>query len=190
MKMNAGLTSSQDGPELVFGLVGPVGSDLGKLIKALKRELKNVDYSPVEIRLSKLLWDWRGNKALKDIKNNETKRINDHMKAGDRIRRETGMGDAMIRLAMGKIRDERANISGSADIPAARTAYILNSLKHPAEAETLRDIYGEAAIIISLYEPKHTRQKRLANAIAKSKMRNKSATDDKEAAKLVEKDET
>ena len=95
----------------------------------------------------------------------------------------------MIRLAIGRSATNALRFPAHLTNLAARTAYILNSLKHPAEAETLRDIYGEAAIVISLYEPKHTRQKRLANAIAKSKMRNKHATHDQEAAKLVDKDE-
>jgi hypothetical protein len=44
-----------DGPELVIGLVGAIGTDLAYVSESLERHLKAVGYSSSEIRVSHLL---------------------------------------------------------------------------------------------------------------------------------------
>ena len=46
---------AQEGPELVIGIVAPLGIDLDQLIKILKEELQRVRYQSTVIKLSGLL---------------------------------------------------------------------------------------------------------------------------------------
>ena len=57
------------GIELVFGFVGPTGVDLGKVFERLKSQLKAVDYTAVQIRLSELINPYLLGKAQRS--NNE-----------------------------------------------------------------------------------------------------------------------
>src|SRR5690349_13787739 len=84
------LISSQEykGPELFFGLVGAVGTDLGNVQSVLSRELQTVQYLPHEIRLSSLLKECEKYASLKDKDAEpEHSRITAYMDAGDDFRK-------------------------------------------------------------------------------------------------------
>ena len=88
-------------PELHFGLVGAVGSDLQKISRVLDKELKAVRYSSHEIRLSQLRASCHKYKNLKATHSGpEDVRIDEHMKAGDDLRRCSKRGDAVAHLAV------------------------------------------------------------------------------------------
>jgi hypothetical protein len=53
--------------------------------------------------------------------------------------------------------------------PLSRFAYILRSLKHPDEAHTLRDVYGERFVLIGAYADQDKNLDDLTAAIAHSK---------------------
>src|SRR4029079_17539468 len=46
-------------PELVFGIVGPIGVDIEAVIDALTEALKDVGYTPIQIHLTELIRDKR-----------------------------------------------------------------------------------------------------------------------------------
>jgi cytidine deaminase len=79
------------GPELVFGLVGAVGSDLRAVTRTLAAELERVRYKVEEIHVSSLLhqldrYSHLGNGGF----GSEYERIREHMKAGTELRSITG----------------------------------------------------------------------------------------------------
>ena len=155
-------------PELVFGLVGPLGVDLDSVIAALSEELSDVGYSTVVIRLSGFISSV-GNLDTELSEKSEDKRIETHMKAGTEIRRKTGWPDILALFAIARIREERQLRTEDANTPASKTAYVLRSLKHQAEIETLRDVYGDGFVTISVYAPKMVRRDALARQIARSR---------------------
>ena len=106
------------GPELFFGLVGAVGTDLRNVQDVLSRELQSVQYLPHEIRLSWLLKECDKYSYLKD-KDAEPEhlRIKAYMDAGDDFRQTSGRGDAVALLAMGKIRELRDEMVSDASKP-------------------------------------------------------------------------
>jgi cytidine deaminase len=53
----------QQGPELVFGRIGPLGVDLDQITQSLRDELKRVGYESTVIRLSGLLSQVKGLKS-------------------------------------------------------------------------------------------------------------------------------
>ena len=147
--------------ELVIGLVGAVGSDLKSVCEFLRDELADVQYESHIVRLSRLLHDIPRWKDLQSVIPEE-ERIRQHMDAGDGLRQVLERNDAMALLAVAAIKDLRA------DAEPGRTAYILDSLKHPAEVETLRDVYGRQFVLVSVYSPRDARLDRLAQLIADS----------------------
>ena len=158
--------AENSGPELFFALVGATGTDLGATSNLLKKHLVERDYRVCEIRLSSLLdklpVEFENPENFEDLK------IDNAMSKGTWLREKLG-GDAVARLGIWEIRKQRKGITGEIAKPASRTAYILRSLKHPDEAEALRNLYKDAFHVISVYEPQHLRLLRLGSAIQKSR---------------------
>lgn len=96
----------------------------------------------------------------------EAERITAHMDAGDSIRRQTNRNDAVAALAVGWICDFREREHDGREV--LNTAFVLNSLKHPAEVHTLRRIYRDRFVLISVHSPAEIRLSRLKEKIARS----------------------
>lgn len=171
-------------PELFFGLIGPAGTDLKIVFKVLRKSLLEVGYNvpKQEIRLSKLIEEL----IEKDFSNlPDDKRVDALMNEGTLIREAAGHGGAVALLALAGIdKIRRSEFQNSAE----RNAYILHSLKHPEEVETLRNIYGRFFFAISVYAPRESRVDALAGRITKSKHLNSTGAR-AEAERLIEKDE-
>lgn len=169
-------------PELVFGLVGPVGVNLDPVISVLTRQLKALNYTPKTIRLSKQIELFFGTNHSTE---SEDIRIEKLMDEGTRIREEGLRGDAVALLGIAEIKRIREEeLQGKEE----RNAYILRSLKHPHEVETLRNVYGKGFFLISVYSPRDVRVTALAERINKSQFGSGSNARSK-AEHMIERDE-
>ncbi len=183
-KGSIGSAPDRLGPELFVGLVGAVGTDLGKVNQSLTRSLAAVGYStvrvsqplgetglpPTSIRLAKLLHEIPKYKDLPTTPVDEY--INQHMIAGDDIRKLTGQDDALAVMAIIEILKERKDAQEKGKLVneiIPRRAYVLQSLKNPRELETLRDVYGDGFILLAAYSRHEARRDYLARRIAESK---------------------
>lgn len=171
-------------PELVFGLIGPAGTDLKSVFKALQKALNDVGYRVPkrEIRLSDLIQEIQG-KNYDNLPDGE--RVSELMTAGTHIRDCAGHGGAIALLAILGI--DRARRSEFDNAPE-KNAYILHSLKRPEEIETLRAVYGRGFLAISVYAPREARVDALAARITKSKHLDSRGAR-AEAERLIERDE-
>lgn len=168
------------GSELVFALVGPLGTDLESVSQKLEDALKSYDYGDNKFKLSEFIRQspsWDDSNLGKDNKYDEyITRLQD---GGNKIRKEYG-NDVLVILAIARIRDERwiynknnpkREFKSEADYakyPKRRCAYILSSLKHPDEVKILRKIYGSGFFLISAYSPIKDKVEFLTNKIYKS----------------------
>ena len=169
-------------PELVFGLVGPVGVNLDPLISVLTRELKALHYKAKTIRLSKQIESFFGTDHSAE---SEGDRISKLMDEGTNLREVSERGDAVALLGIAEItrvRDEELHGKPESN------AYILRSLKHPHEVETLRNVYGKGFFLISVYSPRDLRVTALAERISRSQYRSGGNARAK-AEEIVERDE-
>jgi hypothetical protein len=157
-------------PELVMSLCGAVGTDTTAVYDALASELRSVGYTPVLIRLSALMSELPGLEYLRDL-DGEDERISESQKAGNEIRRILKNGDAVVRLALSTIHSTRASLNTDADpmVPAERHCFIVSSLKRQEELGTLRKLFGQRALLVSVYEPRDQRVENLCRKIASSK---------------------
>ncbi len=116
-------------PELVFGLVGPLGTDLTLVASRLSDALAQVRYRSEVFRLSRLMREipkepWS---ILKDGPRDIE--IEEHIKAGNELRRALDRQDAVAMLGVGAIREYRDMELGDPNRPLAGFAAIFHSLK-------------------------------------------------------------
>jgi deoxycytidylate deaminase len=170
-------------PEIVIAFVAPSGTSRRDVSDAAARRLAYYGYESVRIRLSDYLAErvnLQGDEArFIDLRTPELQR------AGDEFRSDTGRADALAFVAVNEIRaarvepvepsgtlevpEEQEKVQHSPDEPVPRRAYLVWSLKHPREAETLRNIYQSRFLLISVYMPREQREDALAEKIAQSR---------------------
>ena len=120
------------GPELVFGLVGAIGTDLRHLATKLEQNLSTLKYKSVQIALSDLLHRFADKELL--ASQSRSDRYTALMDAGDHLRKQHDRKDAVAVLGIRAIaasRPEQREDDVGIVRPTMRTAYILRSLKTP-----------------------------------------------------------
>ena len=180
-----------EGPELVIGLVGAIGTDLAAVSESLQRHLNGVGYSSSEIRVSALLHDIEQYAELGAIQDKE-EYYDRHMTAGNALCQQLERSDAMALLAVLQLRtyrEERNEADGSeAAEPLRRHAFIINSLKRKDEITALRRVYGDGFILLGAYAARDRRLETLTGRIARSQ--NKEANECRHIAeRLIARDE-
>jgi deoxycytidylate deaminase len=138
------MTIANDSPELMIGLVSPVGIYLDWVQNALSDFLNQFGYDLNVIKISSLIKNVKGLKTVL-VSHPEFERIDSHMTAGNEARLKARRGDILAALAMWSIQQKRNN-----EDPMPRTAHLFRSLKHPDEVQLLRDIYGDGFYLLGI----------------------------------------
>lgn len=180
-----------DGPELVIGLVGAIGTDLAYVSECLDRHLRAVGYSSSEIRVSHLLHEIASYADLAAIQDKELY-YDKHMDAGNNLCLQLERSDAMALLSVLQLRTYRddRNLEAAIELstPLPRHAFIVNSLKRKDEIKTLRRVYGDGFILLGAYAARDQRRDTLEVRIARSQ--NKQAHECRHIAeRLIARDE-
>jgi deoxycytidylate deaminase len=180
-----------DGPELVIGLVGAIGTDLATVSDSLRRHLNSVGYFSSEIHVSHLLHDIETFGRLAAIHDREQYYAK-HMDAGNDLCSRLEAADAMARLSILQVRtfreDRNSDAGATPSTPLRRHAFIINSLKRRDEVKTLRGVYGDGFVLLGAYAARDRRRDTLAARIAKSQ--NKEANECRDVAeRLIARDE-
>lgn len=123
--------------ELIIGIVNAVGTEYKRVLEPLKDRLSGFGYSVKEIRVSSLLSEPNGNPGEYD-------RIKHYMCQGDELRKTTVNNAILAAGAAHKIKESRK-------CDPKKTAYIVNSLKHPDEVEFLRKVYGDGFYLFGIH---------------------------------------
>ncbi len=160
--MNTNRNLDEGLQDIVIGLVAPIGTDLDPVSRALVSSFSRLGYSSHQLRLSKYLDEVSESFNLDLGFKNEEERYAKYMSAGNAFRKATGRGDAMSMVAVGAMREIRKKSK------ATKHAFILRSLKHPDEVQSLRNIYGPAFVLFSMSSSRTARLKHLANRICKT----------------------
>src|ERR1700676_2298711 len=115
--------ADDQGIELVFGLVGPTGVDLGRVCDALRSQLKAVQYEVILISLSELISPYLY--IAPQQFTGEYERIKTLMDRGTSLREKAGQSDIVGRLGVAKIRTVRQERTGEGTKPIPRAAYVI-----------------------------------------------------------------
>lgn len=171
-----------DFPELVFGLVGPIGVDLEYIGQALKDSLKSVGYDLELVRVTELMLELTSSKKIDTSTVVET--YNTKIDYANDLREQYGAKDLLAALAVGAIRKIRNQRT-----PKRPTAYLIRQIKTPEEVRLLRSVYGRQFILVSAYGDPVRREEHL---VAQIKIRSSGTINDQSARegakKLIERD--
>lgn len=153
-------------PDLYFGIVRAIGTDLAPIENGLSRKLLEAQFVPKRIKLSEEIAKQRLVQGLVDRSTNQYRRYDALMTAGDLLRSCTGRPEAVGVLALEEIKAKRQHLRAVAEERGDRgVAFILSSLMHPAEVRSLRDVYGPRLFVISAYSHTATRRSRLRDSL-------------------------
>ena len=136
--------------ELVFALVGAVGTQLERVRTVLEERLKVIGYSVTHIHVSKDVIQTIA-KGLVLPDNDEHGRIKALMDAGDKARKDTGDNSILASGAAAFINSKREKDEDGQPKHMPRRAYIISSLKHPEEVARLREIYPLGFYLIGVH---------------------------------------
>ena len=184
-------------PELVIGLVGPIGCDITIAEKAIAAALKQVDYKAIHISLSEGIADLLEEKkearpALSSLA--------EKIASGNEVRRLYSKNGILAAYAITKVREQRAEIASEAGIipPENATleevrldsvAYIVRQFKRPEEIQLMRKIYGPAFIQVSVTQDRQDRISNLTARLGRDNPSLKPEDREAEAKKLIRQDE-
>jgi deoxycytidylate deaminase len=153
--------------ELVFAVVGHVGSGTTEIAEDLKAALVNAEYDVTLLKASQLIGKWASQNTLPISEKGSLKRAIELQDAGDKMRSKdfAAVAVALVRA----IRETRAEKTGtplSVGVPiqpdGVLRAYVIDSIRHPAEVELLRRIYGHAFGLIGVVCQEDVRKARLS----------------------------
>jgi deoxycytidylate deaminase len=150
--------------ELVFAVVGHVGSGTSAIAETLANLLREkVDGEAFEVEIVKATtgissWAKARGKSLPALVNGKKTlaMVEEFQNLGDEMRKP-GDYTAVAKCFVSSIRQLRAkkqNVDPEPNIPiipdGSPRAYILDSIRHPAEVELLRHIYQDAFVLIGV----------------------------------------
>lgn len=159
--------------ELVFAVVGPMGSGPGKIAQILNEMLEKNEYDSKIFKASDIIEEWlKNNESVQQSDSNKTTHLQD---AGDRMRKESTDNAAIGLRFIEKIRHSRGTKLGKEVIDGQpvepdgnKRAFILDSLRHPAEVVLLRSVYQDVFCLVGVVCDSHEiRKKRLKGKIGK-----------------------
>jgi cytidine deaminase len=147
------------GPELVIGIVSPLGVSNRATAAALDDAFRTVGYDTRVVNAIELVY-----RFLKEVEPNLPRHELYHarMTKGNDFRRQLGRNDAVALAAIAEIRDHRQRETGDALRPIPRCAYLVRSLKTREEVDTLRRVYGSHFLLVAAYASRDGRRHELA----------------------------
>lgn len=165
------LVASSVSNEMIFAVVGHVGSGTSEVAEELSKALKGAEYEVYILKASDVIKTWKFPEGIPD--GHGLAGALEMQDAGDEMRLKKADNAAVARDLIGKIREKRALATGKPlidDQPVEpdgqRRAYILDSLRHPEEVKALRALYQEAFVMLGVVCEAEERSRRLMKKYA------------------------
>lgn len=174
-------------PEIIIGLVAPIGSEVSQTVEELTTAFSNIDYNVINIRVTKSFEKLEGIVSPETPLNetNILERYRTFIGYGNQIREHCGDNSILAAIAVQQVTEMRT----AKKLDFVKNLFILHQFKRPEEIELLRSVYGRNFFQISVYSRRDARVDILARKISEDK---KEANHDKhrsEAEELVHVDE-
>lgn len=154
--------------EIVFGVVGPVGSGTSEIAEALEKFLSDAGYDAKILKARDIISSWAPKVDINIPDAPRMAQTEALQNAGDAIRLSAGNSAIAVGI-IEQIRLRRAAAIGleAKDGEAVRPddklrAYIIDSLRNPAEVSLLRSVYQQAFCLIGVICDEETRINRLS----------------------------
>lgn len=155
-------------PELFFGLVAPVGTDLTGCKAAFREKLEGFGYVVVDIKITDIFKRMsrfvEPPEPLADRP--EHKRYSTLIRYGNHLRMKFEDDAFLASLAVTRILRARTKAKIKSQDRYSRVAYILDQFKRKEEIDLLRSIYGRQFFQVSVYSRRGARVDFLAQRFA------------------------
>ena len=154
--------------EIFFGVVGPVGAGGSRVIQSLKRACEASGYSCHWIKASELIRTWAEKEGLQlpEPGPKRLEKIVQLQNLGDQMREADSAGVA--RAILRQIAKLRASDTGQEYVEGQpvppdekKRAFLIDSLRHPAEINLLRRTYANALALIGVVCEESERENRI-----------------------------
>jgi deoxycytidylate deaminase len=144
--------------EIVIGVVGYAGSGNSYVAGLFENILRDNGFDVHTIKARTILESWAEQKkqtspsTIQDIK----ERVKEYQNLGDDLRKSSGEYGAVAGMMAMRVHEFRGQKE-----PDQLQVFLLDSLKHPAEVELLRQIYGEGFRLVGVGCRPNVRETRL-----------------------------
>jgi hypothetical protein len=160
-------------PELIIGLVAPIGVDLNTVTDTLTELLQEMNYTARMFRLTSLMTEVPTGVTISG--HSHVSSYTTRIAYANAICARLGE-DALAAMAISAIRESRIGLwqelsekklsllpaeAKAEETPVPSQAYIIRQLKRPEEVRLLRSVYGRQFILVSAYSPEEARLKRI-----------------------------
>lgn len=154
--------------ELIFAVVGPVGSGTSEIAEALEELLRESGYDATVLKAREVIEEAAGKLDIPIPQTPELTKSTALQNAGDQVRFASKDNAAVAVGLVNLIRNRRAKKQGTEislgaviEPDGTRRAYILDSLRHPHEVALLRRVYQDAFCLIGIFCHEAERERRL-----------------------------
>jgi deoxycytidylate deaminase len=174
-------------PEIVFGIVGPIGINIEPVVASIERTLYNIRYDCFRLHLTDYIDHPRI--TTKMANSSYFDKYSALISRGNEYRKIARSNDAFAGLAITLIQKKRNELTGSLRDPRPQTAYIVRQFKRPEEIDLMRRVYGQKFIQVSIYGSEQDRFNAMVKKIMSfnSSPRNEHVSK-QEAIKLIQMD--
>lgn len=150
--------------EIVLGLITTVGTDTENVIRYMKEHLLKFSYTTEIINVSsQILTCFVPDKPTFD---SEYARVKYYMDLGNKVRNDSKDATIIMKGVASHILSERDSVEDPS--PREKIAYIIKSIKHPHEADYLKQVYGDGFHLVGITSDILDRKKFLTDVKAMS----------------------
>lgn len=157
-------------PELFFGIVAPIGTDVDVTIDNLADSLKAFGYKVAVIKVTDLFkilhTELRSSDELHQAP--LEKRYKSYIEFGDKLRQNFADDSFLAQVAIAQIGDIRDRVFTDQEEAPGKIAYIVRQFKRKEEIDLFRLVYNKLFFQISIYSQRSIRVDNLARKIANS----------------------
>lgn len=132
--------------EIVLGIITTVGTDNENVIRYMKEHLSKFSYRTEVINVSsQILSDFEEEKHTFE---SEYERVKYYMDLGNDVRKNSKDATIIMKGVASQILSQRDSVDNPS--PREKVAYIIKSIKHPKEADYLKQVYGDGFHLIGI----------------------------------------
>jgi cytidine deaminase len=160
-----------DYPELVVGLAGPIGVDLGLIESCVTAALLDMEYESTPIKLTVEMdrfdiTDEGGQKEVQRYSGEDA--FNSYMgkmSYANALRKQHKDAAFLARIAIQTIQTRRAEKAGDLRRVQSKHAFLIRQLKRPEEVDLFRQVYGRQFVLVSAYASPILRKEQLCERL-------------------------
>lgn len=178
-------------PELIFGFVCPIGTEIAPVISEFRTNLERLKYRVIEIKVTDIFQVLKNyiKPEIDLVRHPEYERFDSYIKYGNQLRKKFQDDSILAATAISRIVRCRIRLNDQPEAAFQRTAFLLHQFKRKEEIDLLHTVYGDIFFQVSLYSRRGVRVDYLSRKFARSQ--NSSIHNDfrHSAEKIIQEDE-